>query len=112
MNRITTGLQLLVSYVSALSAVAADGPDFNRQIQPIFTKYCTGCHNDEDREGQLSLASYDTLLKGGAKGSVVNPGHADLSRLVLVVTGKAEPAMPPKDNERPKPEEIRWRLAW
>src|SRR5438128_6724150 len=74
----------------------AAGPDFAKQVAPILTKYCTGCHNDADREGKLSLASYEALLKGGAKGSVVTPGQPELSRLVRVLTGAAKPQMPPE----------------
>src|SRR5687767_8702368 len=85
---------------------AEPAPDFSQDIAPLFTKYCTGCHNDTDREGKLSLASYDSLLKGGAKGGVITPGQADLSRLVRVITGQAQPKMPPEGEESPKPEEI------
>src|SRR5690348_4213875 len=49
---------------------AADGPDFSKDVAPILTKYCTGCHNDTDREGKLSLQTYQALLNGGAKGGV------------------------------------------
>ena len=91
---------------------AAETPDYTTQIHPLFTKYCTGCHSDEEREGKLSLESYGSLLKGGSKGAAVSPGQADLSRMILVLTGKAEPAMPPKDNEGPKPEEIALLKAW
>src|SRR6185369_15477807 len=66
------------------SALAADAPDYARDVAPILTKYCTGCHNDTDREGKLSLQSYASLLKGGAKGGVVTPGQAELSRLIRV----------------------------
>src|SRR5262245_60348514 len=85
---------------------AENSPDFVKDVAPIFTKYCTGCHSDSDREGKLSLESYGSLLKGGAKGSVITPGQAELSRLVRVLTGQAGPKMPPKDEEQPKPEEI------
>src|SRR4029078_3675212 len=84
---------------------AADAPDYTKQIHPLFTKYCTGCHSDEDHEGMLSLGSYGWLLKGGSKGAGVRPGRGDQSRMILVRPGKADPAMPPKDNEKPKPEE-------
>ncbi|MBC7856451.1 MAG: hypothetical protein IAF94_23725 [Pirellulaceae bacterium] len=96
----------------AAPCCAADTPDYNTQIHPLFTKYCTGCHSDEDHEGKLSLESYGSLLKGGSKGAAVSPGRADQSRMILVLTGKAEPAMPPKDNEKPKPEEIALLRAW
>src|SRR5882724_3787045 len=61
---------------SATVAYGQSSPDFSKDIAPILTKYCTGCHNDADREGKLSLESYASLLKGGAKGSVITPGQA------------------------------------
>src|SRR5262245_45372584 len=87
-------------------------PDFAKDIAPLFTKYCTGCHNDSDREGKLSLESYASLLKGGAKGSVITPGQAELSRVVRMLTGQAEPKMPPKDEEQPKTADIELIKAW
>ena len=51
----------------AIQASGADVPDFTKDVAPILTKYCTGCHNDTDREGKLSLQSYESLLKGGAR---------------------------------------------
>jgi WD40 repeat protein len=105
-------LALLVCAASASRALTADSPDFARDIAPLFTKYCTGCHNDTDREGKLSLESYASLLKGGQKGAVINPANGNLSRLILVLTGKAEPKMPPEGEESPKPEEIALLKAW
>ncbi len=93
-------------------ASAAEAPDYSKQIQPIFTKYCTACHNDDDAEGKLSLDSHASLLKGGAKGAAITPGHSDLSRLIRMMTGQAEPAMPPKDNEAPSADEIALLKAW
>ncbi|HUE71448.1 MAG TPA: c-type cytochrome domain-containing protein, partial [Pirellulaceae bacterium] len=87
-------------------------PDFSQHIAPLFTKYCTGCHNDTDREGKLSLESYASLLKGGEKGAVINPENGDLSRMILVLTGKADPKMPPEGEEEPKAEEIALIKSW
>src|SRR6476619_5611590 len=100
---------LCITFITAalvLSVSAADDVDFTRQVAPILTKYCTGCHNDTDREGKLSLESYEAILKGGAKGGVVTPGQPELSRLIRVLTGAAKPAMPPEGEEAPKPAEL------
>src|SRR5260221_5337375 len=91
---------------------ADDSPDFNRQIAPLFVKYCTSCHNANDREGKLVLESYGALLEGGKRGAEVVPGHAGQSRLVRVLSGEGELAMPPKDNEKPKAEEIALITRW
>src|SRR5205823_11040579 len=99
-------------FVLATQTLAADGPDFTKDIAPILTKYCTGCHNDTDREGKLSLQSYEAILKGGAKGGVVTPGQVELSRLIRVLTGAAKPAMPPEGEEAPKPAELEVLKNW
>ncbi|HZN37005.1 MAG TPA: c-type cytochrome domain-containing protein [Pirellulaceae bacterium] len=108
-----TLLSLVIVACAAPALCSADAaPDFGKDVAPIFTKYCTGCHNDSDREGKLSLESYASLLKGGAKGGVVTPGQPELSRLVRMLTGAAEPKMPPKGEEPPKPGEIEVLKAW
>ena len=38
--------------------------DYHESIQPIFSHYCTGCHNDRDAEGELSLESFRAHKKG------------------------------------------------
>ncbi|MDZ4783678.1 MAG: c-type cytochrome domain-containing protein [Planctomycetia bacterium] len=103
-------LSLFLTFVGATS-VRAEAPDFNA-VAPIFTKYCVGCHNDGDREGKLTLESYDGLLAGGEHGAVVTAEQPDLSRMVRVITGKAEPAMPPEGSEAPSQEEIQAIVAW
>src|SRR5258708_4632114 len=93
-------------------ASAEDAPDFNNQIAPLFVKYCTSCHNGTDREGKLVLESYATLLEGGKRGGEIVPGNVAQSRLVRVLTGDNELLMPPKDNDKPKPEEIALIKRW
>ncbi|MBI3839482.1 MAG: pre-peptidase C-terminal domain-containing protein [Planctomycetia bacterium] len=110
-----TVLLLSGAYLSADAvALGADkpAPDYNQQIAPIFAKYCTGCHNSTDKEGELVLERYATLLSGGEHGAVVVPGKSDQSRLILVLTGKAKPSMPPEDNEKPTAAEIATLEAW
>ena len=101
-------IQMLVAGVAG----AVEAPDYVNDVAPLLTKYCAGCHNDTDREGKLSLASYDALLKGGAKGGIVTPGQPDLSRMIRVLTGRAEPKMPPEGEEAPKPAELEVLKAW
>ena len=87
-------------------------PDFATQIAPLLTKYCAGCHTEEDGEGDLSLESYAGLLKGGQTGPVITAGSAKSSRLIGVLTGRVEPAMPPEDEEAPTDKEIALLAAW
>src|SRR3954462_11450674 len=112
MTSARTSILFVAIVILSASTSAADAPDFNRDVAPILTKYCTGCHNDTDREGKLSLQSYESMLKGGAKGGVVTPGQTELSRLIRVLTGAAKPAMPPEGEEAPKPTEIEVLKGW
>src|SRR4051794_8728558 len=112
MNTSTVLWPLVAVTALAIQASGADGPDFTRDVAPILTKYCTGCHNDTDREGKLSLQSYESLLKGGAKGGVVTAGQPELSRLIRVLTGEVKPAMPPEGEEAPKPAEVEVLKNW
>lgn len=97
---------------SAWADAPAAAPDYEQHVAPLFKKYCVGCHNPADKEGELSLERYAGLLAGGEHGAVVVPGKSDQSRLILVLTGKAEPAMPPEDNDAPTAPEIAALAAW
>jgi len=93
-------------------AAAEPAPDYVEQIAPLLNKYCAGCHNAVDREGGLSLESFADLQRGGENGPAVLPEQAASSRLVRVLTGAAEPAMPPEDSEAPTADEIALLTAW
>ncbi|RMG41315.1 MAG: hypothetical protein D6725_01600 [Planctomycetota bacterium] len=87
-------------------------PQFAADVLPVLRKYCAGCHNDEDREGDLSLESYASLRQGSPKGPVVLPGDPANSRLLRVLTGQAEPQMPPEGEPRPDAGAIQLLRAW
>ena len=83
-------LILFIFILGFADAARADAPDYNAVAQ-VFNKYCVACHNDADREGKLTLESYEGLLAGGELGAEVTAEQPQLSRLVRVLTGKAEP---------------------
>lgn len=95
-------------------AVGAEAsvPSYEQQIAPIFKKYCVGCHNATELEGEFSLESFAALQKGGSHGPALLAGDSKSSRMIRMVTGQAKPAMPPKDEAQPKPEEIELLKAW
>ena len=37
--------------------------DYRRQIQPVIEKHCLECHNQDRRQGGLSLATYSDAVK-------------------------------------------------
>lgn len=98
--------------LAANVASAAEVPDFNSQVLPVFRKYCNGCHNATDAEGGLVLQDYARAMKGGEDGPVIVPGDIGKSRLWKQITANDETRMPPKDQPAPKPEELALIRAW
>jgi hypothetical protein len=93
-------------------ADGAPAPDYPSQVAPIFQKYCVGCHNDDDREGDFSLESYKSLGRGSPRGPVLKAGRSEESRLFRQLTGAAKPAMPPKGEPRPGEKDIALIKTW
>ena len=83
--------------------VAAEPPDFVRDIQPLLAKHCLACHAGDDAESGLRLDIRSQAFTGGdGHGAAIVPGKADASPLVRFVRG-AEPGlrMPPEDASVP-----------
>jgi hypothetical protein len=63
-------------------------------VAKIFSERCLGCHAATVKMGTLNLETYDGLQQGGTHTTLVVPGKSADSRLYLLITGKAMPAMP------------------
>ena len=87
-------------------------PDYARDVAPLLTKYCAGCHNDRDRDGEFSLESFASLQQGTPGGPALLAGDAASSKLIRVLTGEAEPLMPPQGEPRPSDEEVTVLKTW
>ncbi len=85
--------------------------DYQKSIQPILARYCIGCHNDRDAEGELSLESYAGVQQGGAEGEIL-AATAEKSRLIGVISGAIEPVMPPEGEPQPTAEDIAVLSRW
>src|SRR5438552_9169687 len=70
-------------------------PTYSGQIQPLFQRRCTPCHDAAARTGGLALDSYAAVMRGGNRGAVIIAGHSKESRLIAMVEGRAAPKMPP-----------------
>jgi WD40 repeat protein len=86
--------------------------DFKRDVVPILRTYCLGCHQPTDRNGELSMHTFDELAKGGEHGPVFVAGKSAESRLYLMSAGKLEPKMPPEGNPGPTAAEIDVLARW
>jgi uncharacterized membrane protein len=56
-------------------------PVYTAAIQPVFDKYCVGCHGPDKAKGGLRVDTVANLVKGGDSGSVLTPPSASLSLL-------------------------------
>lgn len=99
-------------WLGAVTLAAAEVPDFNTDVLPVFRKYCNGCHNSRDAEAGLILEDFARTLKGGDEGAIFVGGKSAESRLWKVISGQAEPQMPPEDQPQPKPAELAVIKAW
>jgi len=81
--------------VSAGSRAGRDARFFDRLVEPILRAHCVGCHNDELKDGGLSLASRNGLLVGGTRGPAIVPGYADASLMMQAVKQDGALMMPP-----------------
>lgn len=92
----------------ALCSAATPG---YKDVSAIFAGRCLGCHAEAVKMGSLSLQDYDGVEAGGTHGKVVIPGKSAESRLFLLISGKAMPAMP-MDGSKLSPEQIETIRAW
>lgn len=96
---------LVALLVLAAPVFAADPPKkitYDDHVLPILKDKCIACHNLDRMSGGLVLNSYSALMEGGASGEVVKGGDPDGSRLLLTMTHKVQPFMPPKSPPLPK----------
>lgn len=98
--------------VRAADEGAAGLIDYNKDIYPIFEKYCVGCHTEDDASGGLVMESFDALMAGGEHGAVITAGVPDSSRLLQMASGNLEPVMPPDDMEGPNEDELELIRNW
>ena len=68
--------------------------EFAARIEPLFAAYCVQCHGPDTQQNGLRLDSWTSVLKGGANGQVIVPGHSSSSRLVRRLLGLDKPQMP------------------
>lgn len=72
---------------------------FQRKVAPVLAQHCLNCHNDKDREGELSLESAKGFWAGGEGGEIVTSGDPDDSSLMDYITPEDGEAEMPKGNK-------------
>ena len=87
-------IALLTGILIAISPNAiADPPRFEREVLPLFSAKCLGCHGLEKakRKAELDLRSAASILMGGESGPAVVPGQPDDSLLWKMIESQAMP---------------------
>ena len=101
---------LLTLFLAAVMA-GEDAPDFTRDVQPILTAHCSGCHNAEDAGSGFRTDSFAGVTApvedefAHQNGPSLIAGDAASSRIVRLMTGVDEPRMPPVDDADAVPDD-------
>jgi WD40 repeat protein/mono/diheme cytochrome c family protein len=102
---------VLAALALAGFARADDKPvSYHKDIKPLFTANCNGCHRPEKSKGELDMTSYKSLTKGGKKGTPLVAGDPDGSLLVKMISGPM-PEMP-DEGDPLKPEQVKLVERW
>ncbi len=77
------------------SATGKETVSFARDIAPILTENCNGCHFRGQRaSGGLRFDNFAQLIKGGDSGALIVPGKPDDSLLIKKLRGMSGQRMP------------------
>lgn len=89
---------------------------FSDEVKPILDRYCLECHaagTDGYAASGFSVETYDDLMKGTRFGPTVIAGDAFNSNLIILIEGRADPAIKmPHDNTRVYNVHVETLKAW
>ena len=85
-----------------------EDPSYASDVQPIFDKYCLGCHGPVRAMRGLRLDGYEYVIAGSRVGAVVIPYSSTAS---LLAAGLEAGAMPPK-GEKPSANRVKNIFHW
>jgi len=105
-------LGVVLGAVSWRTQLAAQKPQpTEKDILPIIQR-CFQCHGETLQMSGLDLRTRAGMLKGGASGPAIVPGHADESMLFKRISGIQKPQMPMPPIPALKPEEVATLKDW
>lgn len=88
---------IIASLLLFIYSLPSKAVDFEREVAPVLSKKCLGCHNPNIEKGGISLSTREEVLH--SKNELVVPGNAGASDLWLVATPETpgeKPYMPEK----------------
>src|ERR1700722_709199 len=93
--RLKANLFILLAITAINVTAQQPAVDFNKQVQPILTENCTGCHKGGSAPAGLHLDTAAGLMKGSSSGGVIVPGKSQDSLLVQRISDTTGGQMPP-----------------
>lgn len=89
--------RIILSAALACVSQAAEPPNFQDHVLPVFKKHCNNCHNPDKKKADLDLTSVAGIQKGSSGGEVVRVGTPDSSPLFMAMNHDEDfDPMPPK----------------
>lgn len=91
-----------------VNAVALEAGDvsFAFEVAPVLVKQCAGCHDAMQPDGNLSMITLESLLRGGANGAPIIAGEGAASLLVRKLKGRDIEGQPMPLGKPPLPPEV------
>ena len=109
-------MAILLTACILLSACGQKQVSFKADVQPILKQHCLECHGASGQgtvASGLDLTTYETLMKGTRYGSIVKPGDSLSSVLIMLVEGRANPAIKmPHGKETLSKDKVATLRAW
>jgi len=106
-------LLLLTLFAISPALWAADAPNFERDIQPIFETRCYACHGPQNQLSEFRLDRRADALRGGGSGvPAIVPHKSNESLLIRYVTGVDEKTVMPPQEPRLTSEQIALLRTW
>src|SRR5579871_6196762 len=79
--------------IQPIVVLAADVPQFDRDIAPLLKRHCVKCHGPARQEAKLNLALTSSIIRGGKRGAAIVPHDAEAS---LIWQRVSADEMPPE----------------
>ena len=103
MRRVLSFCVALVLMARAIPVIAAEQPDFNRDVLPLLTAKCFKCHGPDanHREAGLRLDIEEAAkAKLDSEAVAIVPGDLEASELIARIISKdSDLVMPPTDSK-------------
>jgi mono/diheme cytochrome c family protein len=103
----------LFAFASAALSHGADADAlWKSHVEPLLREHCGECHNPNKTKSGLDLSSFQTIVRGGERGSAIVAGKPEESNLYKFLRGDADPHMPPGTRRALSEEEAGLIAAW